>query len=72
MRIGEAWVLELGRPNCHSASFMIDCDVQHGTVLIEGGQSTLGLLQKGFTFVAKITSDYGRPSASESSDKPTE
>ena len=69
MRIAEAWVFRLGRSKCHSASFMIDCDVQHGTVLIEGGQSTLALLQKGFTFVTQITSDCGRPS--ESSDKPT-
>jgi hypothetical protein len=49
---------------------MIDCDVQHGTVVIEGGQSALALLQTGFTFVTKTTSDCGRPS--ESSDKPTE
>jgi hypothetical protein len=66
----EAWVLKLGHSKCHSASFMIVCDVQHGTIFIEGGQSTLTLLQKGYTFVTKITSDFGR--ASESSDKPFE
>jgi len=67
IRIAEAWVLRLGRSKCHSASFVIECDVQHRTMLIEGERSTAALLQKGFTFVTKITSDRGRPSESTDS-----